>query len=574
MLNKVKVRTKILVLVLSLSVMAMLIGGIGIIQILEADKRLEKMYDKNMLSIINLKDSIVEEEKMENSIYKIIMKKNDYSTQLLERNNYTESKKVFNEKISVFKNIFLTDEIKKAVIQLEVKITTFRDGQEEVIELALEGKSEDAQYKLNEININYGQSIKYTIDQLAQQSDLLASNLKEENTRSMYKLLNLIIGSMIAFVILGALSSYAVISNIVKPLKYSVSEMERISMGDFTFIENKRMKARKDELGNIITYVNKVRESLGSLVTSIKNESFSTENSVNRINNNIYELNGSLETISATSEELTAVMEETSASAQEIDNSIRTIKNSVEEIAKKSKEGSNIATEISTRAINNKINVNNGLENTKLVMVESKNTLESAIKQTKVISKIYELSEVIINITDQTNLLALNASIEAARAGEAGRGFAVVADEIRKLAEASKESVIKIKDTGEEISSAVELLINSSTNLMNFMDKDLQKEFNTMLDVTENYKNDGVLIDGIVKEFDNISNELLLSIKEIADIINNVTMATNEGGRGITNITNLLVEVSDKSEDALSNSNVAKNSTVKLNESINIFKIS
>jgi len=168
----------------------------------------------------------------------------------------------------------------------------------------------------------------------------------------------------------------------------------------------------------LITDINKLRNSITSMLVENKSNGLTLQNSSNILLENV-------STLSNAANQSAASLEETAAALEEVTS---TIVSNTQNVVQMSTHGKDVIT-ASTQG--------QELANQTAVAMDEINIEVQAIS---------EAITAIDQISFQTNILSLNAAVEAATAGEAGKGFAVVAQEVRNLASRSADSANEIKE--------------------------------------------------------------------------------------------------------------------------------
>ena len=203
------------------------------------------------------------------------------------------------------------------------------------------------------------------------------------------------------------------------------------------------------------------------------------------------EISTSTSSLSQRTEEQAASLERTSAAMEEITETVR--KNA--ENARQANERADLTSEVAGRG-----------GQVVATAVEAMARIEGSSR------KMSDIISVIDEIARQTNLLALNAAVEAARAGEAGRGFAVVATEVRSLAQRSSQAAKDINN----------LITNSSSQV-----------------------HEGV---ELVNRAGTALNEIVESIRSVANIVSGIATASAEQSTGLDQIREALTHMDEATQ--------------------------
>lgn len=320
------------------------------------------------------------------------------------------------------------------------------------------------------------------------------------------------------------------IRKIVAPLSYATNAVEELAALDFR-VKNEQQERRfaglKDEVGNIMRAVLKLRGELTAVVTNLKNQSgnlfeqsASLSKSASDTMNNMKDTDRAVDEMANGATMLAQETQSASENVIEIGNMIDKVNDNTEELAKDA---------------DNMKELGENAENILRQLIAGQKEMVTHIgvvndkthEANKAAGKISEVVNLITEIASQTNLLSLNASIEAARAGEAGRGFAVVAENIKHLAEQTTSSAADIQDIIHDLEQKSDETVEKTeavNNIVNKQSEDMKQTADILNQVITG-------ITGLIDKIDSIAvsvENMDKSKENVVDVIGNLSSVSQE----------------------------------------------
>ncbi len=276
----------------------------------------------------------------------------------------------------------------------------------------------------------------------------ITTDLVVQGQRSRTVITLFLVGGVIISILLNIFVSIVTI----KPINAVVARLKDIAQGEGDLTERLDVGSR-DEVGQLAVWFNTFLDKLQPLVREIGVKSLRVGTVANDLvhqSNDLSVKSGDMSaksgSVATSSEEMSTNIHSVSAAMEQSSGNIAMVASATEEMTATVNEIGQSAEKARTISAN--------------AVVQSRLTSDKIAELGESAKKVGNVTEVITEISEQTNLLALNATIEAARAGESGKGFAVVANEIKELARQTASATVDIRQQIDDMQNTTSATIN------------------------------------------------------------------------------------------------------------------
>lgn len=448
--------------------------------------------------------------------------------------------------------IYVTPDTKKEYNDIKKNYEELKYECANVMAFSAAGKSEDAYELANGKISKCADAIESDIESIKKIVNQDANAQRQKLTSAYHSSIGTSIVTILISIAALFSAMVAVLRWVIYPLANTNREMNEIiseidnRQGDLT---RRVTITNNKEVASVGGGINAFMAKLQEIFRMISSNSRDLEGVVNEVRESVQTSNGSVSDLSALTEELSATMQDISDNASRINENTESVAGEVKSIAEKTIEINQYTKEMKEHAEAMEHAARENMDTTGAKVNDIVSVLSQAIEDSNSVNQVDNLTNDILNIASQTNLLALNASIEAARAGDAGKGFAVVASEISQLAAASQGAANNIQSINAIVITAVHNLADNANGLVEYMNEKILPEFQKFVESGGAYHDKATFIEGVMADFEAKTDSLQNSMDEIANSVNTISHAIEEGVSGVVSAadsTQVLVSDMDK----------------------------
>ena len=447
---------------------------------------------------------------------------------------------------------YVTPDTQKEYNDIKKKYEELKYECANVMAFSAAGKNEDAYELANGKISKCADAIESDIESIKKIVNQDADAQRQKLTSAYHSS----IGTSVVTILISIAALFSAMVAVLRWVIYPLANTNREMNETISGIDNRQGDLTRrvtitnnKEVASVGGGINAFMAKLQEIFRMISSNSRDLEGVVNEVRESVQTSNGSVSDLSALTEELSATMQDISDNASRINENTESVAGEVKSIAEKTIEINQYTKEMKEHAEAMEHAARENMDTTGAKVNDIVSVLSQAIEDSNSVNQVDNLTNDILNIASQTNLLALNASIEAARAGDAGKGFAVVASEISQLAAASQEAANNIQSINAIVITAVHNLADNANGLVEYMNEKILPEFQKFVESGGAYHDKATFIESVMADFEAKTDSLQNSMDEIANSVNTISHAIEEGVSGVVSAadsTQVLVSDMDK----------------------------